>query len=118
VSETYKSVLETIRAKYERTETVTDGYNRIIVVRCISAPQQITVREMASASDPTVIGLLTLGASVAKIDDMIFAFPRDRKDLDLTLFALDDKGLEAVATAIQKFVDDKTEQETIAAAKN
>jgi hypothetical protein len=117
VSETYKSVLETIRAKYERTETVTDGYNRIIVVRCLSAPQQITVREMANTSDPTVIGLLTLGASVTKIDDIIFAFPRDRKELDLTLFALDDKGLEAVSTAIQKFVD-KTEQETIAAAKN
>lgn len=117
MSETYKSVLETIRAKYEKTETVSDGYGRMITVRRLSTPQQIAVREMANSSDPTVIGVLTLGASVAKIDDIIFPFPRNRQELDLTIFALDDNGLNALSQAYQKFTD-ATEQETIDAAKN
>lgn len=117
MSENYKSALETIRAKYEKTETVTDGYGRIITVRRLSTPQQIAVREMANSSDPTVIGVLTLGASVAKIDDIIFPFPRNRQELDLTIFALDDNGLNALSQAYQKFTE-ATDQETIDAAKN
>ncbi len=117
MSETYKSVLETIRAKYQKTETVSDDYGRIIVVRRLSTPQQIAVREMANSSDPTVIGVLTLGASVAKIDDIMFPFPRNRQELDLTIFALDDNGLNVLSQAYQKFTD-AAEQETIDAAKN
>lgn len=117
MSEAYKSALETIRAKYEKTETVSDDYGRVIVVRRLSTPQQIAVREMSNSSDQTVICVLTLGASVAKIDDIIFPFPRNRQELDLTIFALDDKGLNALSEAYQKFTD-ATEKETTDAAKN
>jgi hypothetical protein len=117
VSEAYKSALETIRAKYEKTETVCDGYGRIITVRRLNTPQQTAVREMSSSSELTVIGVLTMGASVAKIDDIIFPFPKNRADLDLTLGVLDDKGLEALFKAYQKF-NEESEQETIDAAKN
>lgn len=117
MSENYKSALETIRAKYQKKETVSDEYGRILVVRRLDTPQQIAVREMATSSDPTVIGVLTLGASVVSIDDIPFPFPNTRKELDSTLSILDEKGLNALSKAYEKFVE-TTEQGMIDAAKN
>ena len=68
-----KSPLEIIREKYERKETVADAYGRIITVKPLTTSQQIRVREMAGNSDAGVIGILTLGASVLKIDQGILS---------------------------------------------
>lgn len=111
------SALEKIRAKYERKETVADDYGRIITVRPLTTSQQVKVREMAVGGDPGVVGILTLAASVMKIDNAVFAFPRDRKELDGMIDALDEKGLEACATAHLRFVE-KTDDEAMDAAKN
>jgi hypothetical protein len=122
VSENYKSALEQIRAKYDKTETVSDDYGRVIVCRRLNTPQSIAVREwMANATsfDTTVYGTLTLGAMVAKIDDLIFPFPKNRQDVDATLGVLDEAGIAAVLKAYVKFSGDAiSEQETIDAAKD
>jgi hypothetical protein len=110
------SVLDDIKAKYQKTETVADAYGRVIVVRRLSPSQQITVREWANTTDDSVIGMLSFAASVASIDGALFPFPKDRKELNGTIDALDDKGLEAVGGAYLKFAE--LEKDTLDKAKN
>jgi hypothetical protein len=110
------SVLDDIKAKYQKTETVADAYGRVIVVRRLSPSQQITVREWANTTDDSVIGMLSFAASVVSIDGALFPFPKDRKELNGTIDALDDKGLEAVGEAYLKFAE--AEKDTLDKAKN
>jgi hypothetical protein len=111
-----KSVLETIKEKYARKETIADEYGRIIIVKPLTTSQQVKVREMAGNGDPGVIGILTLAASIVSIDEIFWPFPKDRKELDMSLDVLDEKGLEAVAKAYEKFNEKAVETEE--AAKN
>ncbi len=111
------SVLEQIREKYQKTETVVDEYGRTIVVRKLNASQRLAVREMALSGDPEVVGTLTLGASIASVDGVPYTFPRTRPELNSQLDMLDDLGLAAVISAWTKF-SEQTSQETIDAAKN
>jgi hypothetical protein len=111
------SVLEKIRDKYAKTETVSDEYGRIIVVRRLNTSQRLAVREMANSGNPEVVGTMTLGASIVSIDDIVFPFPQNRKELNANLDVLDDPGLEALIKAYQKF-NELSGQETIDAAKN
>jgi hypothetical protein len=107
------SVLEKIRDKYAKTETVSDEYGRIIVVRRLNTSQRLAVREMANSGNPEVV----VGASIVSIDDIVFPFPQNRKELNANLDVLDDPGLEALIKAYQKF-NELSGQETIDAAKN
>lgn len=111
------SVLDKIREKYAKTETVSDEYGRILVVRRLNTSQRLAVREMALTGDPEVVGTMTLGASVVSIDDIVFPFPKTRQELNSTLDILDDQGLGALIKAYQKF-NDLSGEGTIDAAKN
>ena len=82
----------------------------------LTTSQQVKVREMAGNGDPGVIGILTLAASIVTIDEVVWPFPKDRKELDMSLDVLDEKGLEAVAKAYEKFNEKVVETEE--AAKN
>jgi hypothetical protein len=117
MAENSNTALEKIRAKYQKKETVSDNFGRIIVARRLTTSQQIVVREMAASGDPAVVGILTLAASVESIDGGLFPFPKDRKELNATLDALDDPGLEALSKAYEKF-NEITEEESKALAKN
>ncbi|HEY8005699.1 MAG TPA: hypothetical protein VIE66_02580 [Methylocella sp.] len=110
------SVLDDIKRKYEKTETVSDSYGRIIIVRRLSPSQQITIREWADSTEDTVIGMLSFAASVVSIDGLAFGFPKDRKELNTTVDALDDAGLQAIGEAYTRFAEQ--EKASLDAAKN
>ncbi len=110
------SVLDDIRAKYAKTETVVDSYNRTIVARRLDTAQRLAVREMARTGDPEVVGTMVLGASVVSIDDVPYTFPKSRPELDAVIRALDDPGLEAIASAYEKLAG--ISEKTVADAKN
>jgi hypothetical protein len=111
------TALEKIRTKYQKKETVSDDFGRIIVARRLTTSQQIAVRETAASGDAAVVGILTLAASVESIDGGLFPFPKTRAELNSTLDALDDTGLEALSKAYEKF-NELTAEEAKAAAKN
>jgi hypothetical protein len=111
------SVLEEIRGKYAKQETISDSYGRILVARRLTTSQCLAIREMATSADREVIGTLMVAASLLSVDGHPITFPKTRKELDVTLDMLDDPGVEALVEAFTKLAGEP-EQETLDAAKN
>jgi hypothetical protein len=111
------SVLDEIRQKYSKQEKVADGYGRILTVQKLNPAQRLALLEMTDSQREDVIVQLVLAASVRFIDDIAIPFPRSRSELNSTMGALDEAGLQAVIEAYSRFSGGKSQEELADEAK-
>lgn len=93
---------EEILGRYAKGETVADDLGRLITVRRLRPSQQVAIMRIAGTADENVVGVMTAAASVSKIDDLIYPFPKTQNDIDSMMDRLDAEGLAAATKAFLK----------------
>ena len=88
--------------RYNKVEKTADKVGRIIVCGRLRPSQELAVIRMADSQDSYVQLVSRVAASVRKIDDSVFTFPRNRGELDAVIDGLDAEGIEAAMTAFVK----------------
>ena len=96
------SVLDDIRKKYAKSESVADELGRILRVQRLDPSQKLAILEMTDSQREDVILQLILTASVRFVDDIAVPFPKTRAELNMTMRMLDEEGLQAVVKAYEK----------------
>lgn len=126
---------EEAKARYQRTETATDEMGRQITVGRLRPSQQSRIVEMTPGLDGNISATgpkgevvsvpyrlqMIIAASVRKIDDAVFPFPRTRSELDSVLDLLDNEGMAAASEAYGKLFpkdDEENPSDPKEAAKN
>ena len=113
---------EEILGRYKETKSETDTFGRKITVHRLRPSQQVAVMKMSETDASSVVTILTTAASVMRIDDDEFSFPRNLAELNSVLDRLEQEGVTAAAKAFFLLSGGKEEEkdgETPAeAAKN
>lgn len=104
---------EEILARYKKRESETDAFGRVITVRKLRPGEQVALMRMGDTEIAQAINTMTVGASVCKIDDLDYTFPKNLGELNAALNVLDDEGLFAATKAFIRIQGLTTEdQET------
>lgn len=127
---------EQVLARYNSVSRKVDALGRSIGVRKLRPSQQAHVMGMTPDLDGMMKasylnqegeevfvdsprrGPLMIAAAVCEIDGRPIPFPKTRAELDSTLDALDEEGIEAAGLAMMDLIPNKTPDEAIASAKN
>lgn len=90
---------EEILARYKKRESETDAFGRLITVRKLRPGEQVALMRMGDTEVTPAINTMTVGASVCKIDDLDYTFPKNIGELNAVLNVLDEEGLFAATNA-------------------
>lgn len=114
---------EEILNRYKKNEIETDEFGRAITVRKLRPSEQVALMRMADTEMSGPINAMTVAASVSKVDDAVFTFPRSMGELNAVMDMLDQEGLTAATTAYVRLngagtEDDGAPVDAAQAAKN
>lgn len=99
-------------ARYQKKEVEADKFGRLITVVRLRLSESISIRRMAETEDDTALIYMLAAAAVRAVDDIAYPFPRNITDLNATIDALDQEGMEAALEASVKLRITE-EQETV-----
>lgn len=105
--------------RYAAREKQADKFGRIIVVRRLKPSEQVAVLRLIESRDDAILAISNAAASVVEVDGVPFPFPRSLAELNSTMDALDQEGLNAAGEAWRRLAGGGESDETAEqAAKN
>jgi hypothetical protein len=90
---------EEILNRYKKQEIEPDAFGRAITVRKLRPSEQVALMRMADTEVTGAVNAMTVAASVYKVDDAVFTFPRSIAELNAVMDMLDEEGLTAATAA-------------------
>lgn len=113
---------EEILRRYQQVETQVDAFDRTITVRRIRPSEHVALLRWAETDVDEAVSILTIAASVSRVDDALYTFPRSLTELNGVLDTLDVEGMRAAGAAYRRLhgleKEAAKQTSTLEAAKN